>query len=168
MCVCVQLGIYLGWNFTCKNQKGIYQPPNLNLQLLHFTMLSAINSAYRLCRVASTENSFIRYLDTCTLKRKGRFWEWTVIWPRNQYVSTFIIILRDVSVALLCLNKFVKHSILRASYIYTDRETHIFHTQDRPTETENVIFLSFVLSASGCVTIILRLALAFLSPSWSP
>lgn len=61
MCVCVhvQLGIYLGWNFTCKYQKGIYQPPNLNLQLLYFKMLPAIDSAYRLCRVASTENSFI-------------------------------------------------------------------------------------------------------------
>lgn len=110
-------------------------------------MLSAINSAYRLRRVASTENSFIRYLDTCTLKRKGRLWEWTVIWPRNQYVSTFIIILRDVSVVLLCLNKFVKRSILRASYIYTDRETHIPHTRqtNRDRECNIPFFCTFCL-----------------------
>lgn len=130
MCDHVQLGIYLGWNFTCKDQKRIYQPPNLNLQLLHFRMLSAIGSSYRLCRVASTENSFIPYLDTCTLKRKGRFWEWMVIWPRNQYISTLTLILRDVRMALLCLNKFVKCSILRASYIYRDRHICFTHKTD--------------------------------------
>lgn len=84
--------------------------------------------------------------------------------PRNQYISTLTLILRDISVALLCLNKFVKCSILKASYIYTDRLIHTTHRErltDRPTETENVIVLSFVFSASGCVMILLHIVLDF-------